>query len=63
MPKRLRTWWIVTPGHAAALAPAPGSGEMAPAQAAGAPPVSDELVALILRLALENTRYVELGIM
>ena len=29
----------------------------------GRPPIPDELVALILRLARENRRYVELGVM
>ena len=37
MPKGLRARRIVTPGTAAALAPAPGSGEVAPAQTAGPP--------------------------
>jgi len=55
MPNGLRTRRIVAPGTLLGRHRRPGGGEVAPAQAPGRPPVPDELIALVLRLARENT--------
>ena len=57
MPKRLRTRRIVTPGTLLRWHQRLVAAKWRQPRPPGRPPVSDELVALILRLARENTRW------
>ena len=63
MPKALRAARIVTPGTLLRWHRRLVAAKWRQPRPSGRPPVPDELVALILRLARENTRYVELRIM
>jgi putative transposase len=63
MPKCLQARRIVTPGTLLRWHRRLVAAEWRQPRPPGRPPVQDELVALIVRLARENTRYVELGIM
>ena len=63
MPKGLRARRIVTPGTLLRWHRRLAAVKWRQPRPPGRPPVPDELVALIVRLARENTRYVELGVM
>ncbi len=63
MPKGLRARRIVIPGTLLRWRRRLVAKRWRQPRAPGRPPVTDALVALIVRLARENTHYVELGIM
>ena len=63
MPKGLRAWRIVTPGTLLRWHRRLVAVKWRQPRPPGRPPIPEELVALIVRLARENTRYVKLEIM
>ena len=63
MPKGLRAWRIVTPGTLLRWHRRLVAVKWRQPRPPGRPPIPEELVALIVRLARENTRYVDPGIM
>ena len=63
MPKGLRAWRIVTPGTLLRWHRRLMAAKWRQPRAPGRPPLPEELIALILRLARENSRYVKLKIM
>ena len=63
LPKALRACRIVTPGTLLRWHRRMAAAKWRQPRPPGRPPIPDELAAAILRLARENRRYVELGIM
>ena len=63
MPKELRARRIVTPGTLLRWHRRMAAARWRQPRSPGRPPIPDELVALIVRLARENRRYVDPGIM
>ncbi len=63
LPKALRACRIVPPGTLLRWHRRMAAAKWREPRPPGRPPIPDELAALILRLARENRRYVDLGIM
>ena len=63
LPKALRARRIVTPGTLLRWHRRMAAAKWRQPRPPGRPPIPDELMTLILRLARENRRYVELGVM